>query len=168
MLSRSAPSRRKALYEEIEIFEKDLEDRARAAGMLAIAECITLTMTISRNPKPRTNVKGRKKYRRCKPINKELTPEDWQRMVNAKTIKKGLQITLIRFFRDRGNKPATGKEIDSLLGYRVQRKIRFIPNHTSGLNDALRDAKLPYRMLVTTRSWNRKKTMIPYRFFIVE
>lgn len=168
MASKSTPSKRAILYAQIRTFEKRLERNARKAGTLESRQYVTLTMTISRNPKIGGKRKGRrKKYRRCKPTMWELDGKDWDRIVGAGTLKKGLQTTLVRFFRERNNEPATGEEIDTLLGYPNQRKIRFTPRHTGGVNDAMRDAGLPYRLFVTVRAWGRKKKLIPYKFFAV-
>lgn len=168
MARKHPPSNRAILCAQIRAFEKRLTRSAHNAGTLENCQRITLTLTISRNPKSGAKRKGRrKKYHRCKPTMWELDDKDWERIAGAETIKKGLQATLVQFFRKRKNRPATGKEIDALLGYPHDRKIRFTPRHTGGLNDALRDAGLPYRLLVTVRAWRRAKSRIRYQFFTV-
>jgi hypothetical protein len=166
--NKSAPSKRAILYAQIRAFEKRLTRSARKAGTLESCQHITLAMAISRNPKsdPKRR-RRRKKYRRCTPIMRELDDKDWVRIAEAGTLKKGLQAALVQFFRKRKNKPASGKQIDALLGYPHDRKIHFTPRHTGGLNDALRDASLPYRLLVTVRAWGRAKSRILYCFFAV-
>ncbi len=160
--------RKKRLSGRLMHITRELEVWAAKRRLKKATERFTLTLTV-RHGFPPDARPPKKEYQRAKPVSIVLGTEEWNLIHSAIRFSMAdMPHTLVAFFKKRGNRLSTGKEIDSFLKLKRDDMRPFSPADTSFLNTLLRNAGVPCRLLVAGRKWRRPGKEKSYQFFVVE